>query len=247
MQKVLVAQDLKPLLMQDESLLDRIGIAVFTAATNDGILKTHIEEVVNLIVTRPDLPGTGAEKIFDIIWQSEYLRAVDLLMVCEDNAVQKKQCRDCGAETVLTLPLDPVLLQEKVRKFLDISPRKAYRVVLNVAVEGKFKNRPFLCRTENISTAGMLIGTGIDLAPGDRISCSYFLPDETKVVAHGEVVRVMKKGEESKEKLYGIQYTEIAADVKEKIEAYVKKHREYRLSTADSKSQLVPEIKKDLP
>ncbi len=242
MQKVLIAQDLKPLLMHGESLLDRQGITIFTATANDEILKTHIEEVVNLIVTRPDLPGTRIENIFDIIWQSEYLRAVDLLMVCEDNAGQKKRCRNCGAEMILTLPLDPVLLQEKVRKFLDIFLRKAYRVVLNVAVEGKFKNRPFLCHTENISSAGMLIGTEIDLAPGDRISCSYFLPNETKIVAHGEVVRVMKKGEDSKEKLYGIQYTAIEADVKEKIEAYVKKEREYKLppTAPDRKSRPVP-------
>ncbi len=241
MQKVLIARDLKPLLMQSEGPLNREEITVFTAATNDEVLKTHIEEIVNLIVTRPDLPGTSIENIFDIIWQSESLRVVSLLMVCEDNPIQKKRCRNCGAETILTVPLDPVLLQEKVRKFLDISPRKAYRVVLNVAVEGKFKNRPFLCRTENISAAGMLIGTEIDLAPGDRISCSYFLPDETKIVAHGEVVRVMKKGDESKEKLYGIRYTAIAADVKEKIEAYVKKEREYKLSAAlDRKSRLVP-------
>ncbi len=235
MQKVLIAQDLKPLLMQGESLLYRADIAVFTAATNDEVLKTHIEEVVNLIVTKPDLPGTGIENIFDIIWQSEYLRAVDLLMVCEDDVVQKKRCRNCGAETILTAPLDPVLLQEKVLQFLDISPRKAYRVVLNVAVEGKFKNRPFLCRTENISAAGMLIGTEIDLVPGDKISCSYYLPDEMKVVAHGEVVRVVKHTGESKEKLYGIRYTKIASDVKAKIEAYVKKTQENRLSTAPNR------------
>lgn len=231
MQKVLIAQDLKPLLMHGESLLDRADVAVLTAATNDEVLKTHIEEVVNLIVTKPDLPGTVIENIFDIIWQSEYLRAVDLLMVCEDNVVQKKRCRSCGAETILTAPLDPVLLQQKILQLLDISPRRAYRVVLNAAVEGKFKSRPFLCRTENISTAGMLIGTEIDLAPGDKISCSYYLPDEMKVVAYGEVVRVVKQAGESKEKLYGIRYTKIDSDAKAKIQAYVKRTRENRLST----------------
>ncbi len=229
MLKILIAQDIEPLLMQEESPLHREGIAVFTAATNDDILKTHIEEVVNLIVTKPDLPGTSIESIFDIIWQSEHLRAVDLVMVCEDNAFQKKRCKKCGAETVLTAPLDPALLQEKVRKLLDIARRKAYRVVLNVIVEGKFKNRPFSCHTENISSAGMLIGTEIDLALGDKISCSYFLPDETKVVAHGEVVRITKAGEESKETLYGIRYTTIGSDVKEKIEKFVKKEQGQRI------------------
>ncbi len=235
MQKVLIAEDLKPLLVQNESPLDRAEIVVFTAATNDEVLKTHIEETVNLIVMRPDLPGTSIENICAIIWQSESLRAVDLLMVCENNDLQKKRCKNCGAETVLTTPLEPALLQEQVRMYLNIPPRKAYRVVLNVTVEGKFKNRPFACHTENISSAGMLIGTEIDLALGDRISCSYFLPDETKVVAHGEVVRVINKGDESKEKLYGIQYATIAADIREKIEAYVKKEQILRLSSHEAR------------
>ncbi len=237
MQKVLIAQDLKPLLMQSDSPFNREGITVFAAATNDEVLKTHIEEIVNLIVTRPDLPGTSIENIFDIIWQSESLRGVSLLMVCEDNSIQKKRCKNCGAETILVEPLDHVLLQEKVRKFLDVSPRKAYRVVLNVSAEGKFQSRLFSCHTENISSAGMLIGTEIDLSLGDRISCSYFLPDETKVVASGEVVRVIKTGEVSKEKLYGIRYTTITSDVREKIETYVRKVRtDSFVSAPDSKS-----------
>jgi DNA-binding response OmpR family regulator len=237
MQKVLIAQDLKPLLMQSDGPLNREGITVFAAATNDEVLKTHIEEIVNLIVTRPDLPGTSIENIFDIIWQSESLRVVSLLMVCEDNSIQKKRCKNCGAETILVEPLDPALLQEKVRKFLDVSPRKAYRVVLNVSAEGKFRNHLFSCHTENISSAGMLIGTEIDLALGDRISFSYFLPDETKVVANGEVVRVIKTGDESKEKLYGIRYTTIASDVREKIETYVRRARTDNFAAApDPKS-----------
>ncbi len=231
MQKVLIAQDIESLLMQEESPLHREGVAVFTAATNDDILKIHIEEVVNLIVTKPNLPGTSIENIFDIIWQSEHLRAVDLVMVCEDNTFQKKRCKKCGAEAILTAPPDPALLQETVRKILDITRRKAYRVVLNVTVEGKFKNRPFSCHTENISSAGMLIGTDINLALGDRISCSYFLPDETKVVAHGEVVRITKAGDESKETLYGIRYTTMGADVKERIEKFVKKEQEQRITS----------------
>ncbi len=232
MQKVLIANDLKPLLMQRDGPLNREGIAVFGANTTDEILKTHIEEVVNLIITRPDLPGSSIENVFDIIWQSESLRGVGLLMVCEDNSIQKKRCRNCGAEAILVEPLNPVLLQEKVRTFLDISPRRAYRVVLNVSAEGKVKNRLFSCHTENISSAGMLIGTEIDLALGDRISCSYFLPDETKIVALGEVVRVIGTGDESKEKLYGVRYLSIGSDVKDRIEAYVRRAREDSLSAA---------------
>ena len=86
----------------------------------------------------------------------------------------------------------------------------------------------------------MLIATEIDLGLGDRISCSYFLPDESKVVATGEVVRITKTGDESKETLYGIRYTTIGVDMKEKIEKFVKKEQGQRIiSPQGQKPRLV--------
>jgi c-di-GMP-binding flagellar brake protein YcgR len=111
---------------------------------------------------------------------------------------------------------------------LNVAPRRAYRVVLNVAVDGKFKNQPFLCRTENISSTGVLIRAELDLAQGDRIACSFYLPDGTQVNTHGEVVRVAKPAGESREKLYGIRYTALAGNIEEKIDVYVKKALEYK-------------------
>lgn len=231
MRKVLIAQDLKPLLMQGESVLNRADIAVFTAATNDDILKTHIEEVVHLIVTRPDLPGPSSESVFDIIRQAQGLKEVLVIMTCEDTASQRERCKRCNANAILAMPSAPGLLYEKVRQFLNVAPRKSYRVALNVAVDGKFNNRAFLCRTENISVTGALVRAELDLALGDRIVCSFYLPDSTKITAHAKVVRVARKTGESKEKLYGIQYTEIDADVKRKMEVYLKKALEHKPSS----------------
>ncbi len=224
MQKVLFSKELIPIAMQGENLLNRSDIKVFTAATADDILKIHIEENLNLIVTRNDLPGTSSEAIFDIIWQSQHLKKVLVIMICEGDVSHRARCKQSGAHAILTTPVDPGLLQEKVREFLGSARRQAYRVILNVSVNGKFNGKPFLCLTENISASGALIKTELDLSPGNRISCSFFLPDGTKVNTQSEVVRVMKQAD-SKEKLYGIRYTSILAESKAKIEAYVKKDR----------------------
>lgn len=224
MQKVLFSKDLISLAMRSDNLLNRADIMVFTATTADDILKIHIEENLNLIVTMLDLPGTRSETIFDIIWQSQHLKKVLVIMICEDNDFHRARCKRCGAHDILTMPVDPGLLQENVRQFLDVALRQAYRVILKVSVEGKFKDQHFLCLTENISATGALIRAGLDLSPGNRISCSFYLPDDTKITAQAEVIRVLKQAGAG-ETLYGIRYTNIPAESKTKIEAYINKDR----------------------
>jgi DNA-binding NtrC family response regulator len=224
MQKVLFSKDLISIMMHGENLLNRADIKVFTAAATDDILKIHIEETLNLIVTVLDLPGTGSEAIFDIIWQSQKLKKVLVIMICEDNSSNRARCKRCGAKYILSMPVDPGLLQEKVRQFLNVAQRQAYRVILKVSVEGKLNDRPFLCHTENISATGALIRAGIDLSPRNCIACSFYLPDGTQVNTQGEVVRMLKQAG-SNETFYGIRYTNIPAESQAKIEEFVQKDR----------------------
>jgi DNA-binding NtrC family response regulator len=224
MQKILFSKDLIPIVMRGENLLNRADIKVFTAATTDDILKIHIEETLNLIVTMLDLPGTRSEAIFDIIWQSQKLKKVLVIMICEDNISNRAWCKRCGATYILAMPVDPGLLQETVRQFLNVARRQAYRVILKVSVDGQFNDRPFLCHTENISATGALIKAELDLSPWNCISCSFYLPDGTQVNMQGEVVRVLKQAG-SNETFYGIRYTNIPAESQAKIGAFVQKDR----------------------
>jgi CheY-like chemotaxis protein len=223
MQKVLIANELEPLLVGTEPYLERSDIAIFFAATNAEVLKLHLEERMNLIISKLDMPGHRSEEIFDIIRNSNDLRRVSLVMVCNDDMVHRERARRCGANVVLTMPVDPLLLSTKVRQLLEVAPRQSYRVVLNVSVDGKFKNRPFLCRTENVSASGMCIRTGLDLATGEFISCSFYLPGGARVAAGGEIVRVIDRAKGQDERGYGIKFTEISPDVKAAIQAFVER------------------------
>jgi DNA-binding response OmpR family regulator len=224
MQKVLFSKDLISIMMQGENLLNRSDMMVFTAATTDDILKIHIEETLDLIVTMLDLPGTRSEAIFDIIRQSQSLKKVRVIMICEDNIFNRARCKQCGAHYVLAMPVDPALVREQVRQFLNVAQRQAYRVILKVSVDGKFNDQSFLCHTENISATGALIKAELDLSPRNCISCSFYLPDGTQVNTQGEVVRVLKQAG-SNETFYGIRYTNIPAENQAKIEAFVQKDR----------------------
>ena len=228
MQKVLLANDLKPMLMEEDSFLKRGDIAVFFASSNDEMLSLHIEKKMDLIVTKLDMPGHRSEEVFDIIRQSKQLRDVLTILLCEDTVAGLERCKRCGPSAVLALSAAPVQIAEKVRQFLNVAPRRSYRVILNVVVEGKFRNRPFLCRMENISSSGMLIRTDLDLVTKDAISCSFHLPDGTRVAASGEVVRTVQPSEGALEKLYGVKYTTIEPGAQTAIDAYVE--RELRVN-----------------
>jgi CheY-like chemotaxis protein len=223
MQKVLLANDLKPVLMEEDSFLKRGDITVFFASSNDEMLSLHIEKKMDLIVTKLDMPGHRSEEVFDIIRQSKQLSDVLTILLCEDTVTGLERCKRCGPSAIVALSEAPARLAEKVRQFLNVAPRRSYRVILNVIVEGKFRNRPFLCRMENISSSGILIKTDLELMTKDVISCSFYLPDGTSVAAIGEVARTVQFSGGTQEKLYGVKYTSIEPGAQAAIEAYVEK------------------------
>lgn len=230
MKKVLIANRLESLCKGKKSFLDRADITIFTTATNDELLKVHQREKIDLIVTTLDLSGSRIEDIFDIIRNDRELRTVSTIIVCEDTYTHQSRGTQCGANIVLSLPVDSAELHTAMQRLLNVAPRQAYRVALNVAVEGKLKNRPFLCRTENISASGMLIRAEGTFAQDDRISFSFYLPDGTRVGAHGNISRIIKQGMEPDAVLYGIQFVDLAPDDKSAIEAFVRKEADFKRS-----------------
>lgn len=237
MKKVLIANDLKHLFMEKDSFLNREDITIFTAETNDEALKIHIEEKVDLIVTKLDQPGLRSEELFKIINQSRELREVLTIVIRDSTLFHRERCKRCGAHAVFTNPIDIALLHLKIHQFLDVAPRQSYRVALNVAVEGKFNNRPFLYRTENISATGMLIKAEEIFVQGDQLSLSFYLPDGTRVSARGEVMRIIKQGNAPGACQYGIKFMDIAPSVQSLIDTFIKKELKYK-HTLESESEI---------
>jgi hypothetical protein len=220
--KVLIAENIESLLTQGNDFLHRPDIAVFIAATSDDMLRTHIEEKVNLIITTFGLPGLSCEALFATIRQSKELAAAFTFIVCEDTPGHRERSSWCGANAVMTMPVNPVLFARKVQELLDVAPRRPYRVILNVVVEGASKNRTFLCSSENISARGLLIKTGENLGCGDRISCSFYLPGDAKVSVHGKIVRAVRE-EGSNINRYGVMFTDMSPDTRATVEAFINK------------------------
>ena len=223
MKKIIISEGIKLKLHKEEGFLQRAGVKAFTAATNDDILAIHHAENVNLIITQLAMPGISTEQLCSAIRKDERLRRVSLLMLCDDTAADRERVLRCKPNAVLTHPFDVQHLLEKAQQLMDIPWRGSFRVLLSVSIAGNSKERAFFCRSENISTTGLLLETERTLAKGDRVTCSFFLPDSRQLVAQGEVVRAITQSTQKSQHRYGIRFFELAPEVKAAIETFVEK------------------------
>jgi CheY-like chemotaxis protein len=222
LKKILLANDLTSVFLEKGSFFDRADIKVFTAATNDQVLKIYNKEEIDLIITQLDMPGIKSEELFSIIRTSKELQKVSVIIVCQDTLAQRERCKQCRVNAVFTIPVDIDLLSIKAQQFLNVAPRTLYRAALAVAIEGRFKNRPLPFWTENISANGMLIRTEEPLSKEAGIFFSFFLPDGTHVSGYGEISRIVQLETEPDIFLYGVKFTNIDPGVRSAIEAVVK-------------------------
>lgn len=219
----MIAQDINKTLQQKNSFLKRADIKVFTAASNDEALKIHREERVHLIITQLDMPGMATEQFCSLVREDPELRAVSVIMICTNNRAEIEQSSRCRANAVILRPVNPALLLAKAQQLLDISWRETYRVLLSLTVDGNAKDTPFFCRSQNISTSGMLIETDKTLPHGDRVICSFFLPDSMRIQAAGEIVRIPQQATGSTVKQYGVKFSNLTPEARQALEAFVEK------------------------
>lgn len=235
MKKVIIIKELHPLFLSLMQFLNRADITVDVVESSDDMLRSHFNKRADLMIARIDQSGMPFETMEHVIRRNEALRSISILVLYDNRPGFRERCEKSGANAFMSLPVNPAVLANGVLEFLDVTPRRSYRVVLNMSVEGMRNNKPFLCRSENISTHGMLISTSEVLSTGGRIACSFYLPDGTRVGAEGEVARVVKQDGSSSGNQYGIRFRTITPQAEAAIAAFVQK--ESRLATMDDRTQ----------
>ncbi len=223
MKKILIAEPLRSFLDKEKNFLHRADVKMFFAATNDEMLSIHSAEKVNLIITQPEMAGMPTEQLFTEIRSNDALRKVSLIIVSSDRPGDRERAQQCSPNVILTLPLDAGELLKKARHLLDIPWRESYRVLLSVNIEGNSRDKAFFCRSENISATGLLLETDKNLLEGDRLICSFFLPESKQITATGEVVRAMKQTANSPTRQYGVKFDRLLPDARSAIESFVAK------------------------
>ncbi len=220
MKKIVIDHAIYSNLTRGGSLLDREDVQVFIGKTNNELLALHRKEKANLIIARLDAGGMPCESLFDEIRHNDQLRVVSLILFCGSH--EKARAERCAPNAVMTLPVSSTLVLEKARSFLNISSRGAYRVLLNVAIDAS-KDKSFFCKSENISASGLLLETDRELQAGNRLHCSFFLPDAKRIETTAEVVRVLDPAGKPGMKKYGVKFVQIAPGDSVAIQHFVEK------------------------
>jgi CheY-like chemotaxis protein len=223
LKKILITDDVAPIIANDKSFLDREGVKLLMVATHDDVLSVHRAEKADVIITSLNSPGLRSEELCSALRSENALRKVSVILICPDNATDIGRSAQCKANAVLTMPVDPADLLGKIRGLLDISWRESYRVLVSVIVEGSNKDRPFFGRSGNISTTGILLESEKVLEKGDQLMCSFFLPGSEQIKTNGEIVRVMQSTGGSKTFQYGIRFSQLSVEARLAIEEFVEK------------------------
>ncbi len=221
MKKVLIARELDEILRRHDSFLNRVGIHLLTASSNDELLEIHRAERADLIITRIDLPGTGIEQVASSIREDKELQRVRLLIVCSNTRSDIEMCSRCAPHAVVLQPVNHLVLSARALQLLDIAWRENYREIINIAVRGNAGNENFLCSSRDISISGMLIETEKMLRVGDRIICSFSLPDSKRINAAGRIVRLVTGIQGKVLNQYGVKFLQMSSEERKNLESFM--------------------------
>jgi len=194
---------------------------LLTAASHDEALDIHRAEHVNLIITDRDTPGISSEQLCSQVKQDPDLLRVAIIIVCACDTAQMARSILFGADVVVLRPIKPSFLLAKARQFLDLSWRETYRMPLDVSVDGTIGDGTFSCRSIDISTQGLLVETTRAFAIGERVVCSFVLPEDSVIRAKGEVTRRLRTERSANANRYGIHFRDLTVDERKAIEAFL--------------------------
>jgi DNA-binding response OmpR family regulator len=216
--KVLIVESLKSLLDQERTILTNGGFQTFTATSGEEAVAIHRTEKVDLILTRLDVQGIGGESLCSFIRKDDALKKVSLIVVCDNARRDLERSQECGANAVVTRPVDPEVLLQKVNQLIDIPQRAGMRVLIKVSPMG---NQPFFCTSVNISTSGILLEVDRTISKAALVTCSFFIPGSDSISVDGEIVRVTEVSPQTFH--WGIRFLNLGREHKPALEAFVKK------------------------
>ncbi len=223
MKKIVITDEVMTIIANEKSFLGRNDVELFMAPSNDDVLLIHKAEKTDIIIITLHQSGMKSEDLCSAIRADEVLRKVSIIIICPDNAKDIERSEQCKANVVVTHPVVPAQLLEKVQQLMDVSSREAYRVLVGVLVEGTSKDKSFFGRSGNISATGMLIETEKALEKGAHVSCSFFLPGSSQIKTKGEIVRIVRQVAGTKSVQYGIRFITLTDEEKSAVESFIEK------------------------
>jgi CheY-like chemotaxis protein len=223
--KIIITDALKDFVQQQVSLLTGLSDKIFYIGSGREVLNIHRKEKTDLIIIKLDFPDMTCEQLCSIIRRDEALKTVSILIVCSDKLSDIERCKKCGANDYID-SLFPETFLRKTLSLLNVSERTNYRVIVKLSRRENNNIRDIFCTSRNISPSGILLETLEILNRGDKVTCSFFLPNSIRIVIEGEIVRLME--EKKGLKCYGVRFVDIPSSVELQIASFIESWRKRR-------------------
>jgi len=196
------------------------NVEIVTACTNEEILNSHRKEKADLIITELHGPGMKAVQLCSAIREDRDLRNVSMIICCGQDEIELAESRQCRANAVMPLPVDPRLLHRAIQDLTNIPIRVNYRVPIVAFCTRPSVRSPFESAVENISATGMLIEAKAALKLGDMITYALDLSSTIQLQMQAEVIRMVKAS--SERILYGLRFLQVDPPDRHMIETIVR-------------------------
>ncbi len=218
MKKIIVTDTLKDFVEQHVGIFTGQGYKTFFVKSGEEALDVHKNERADLIIIEPDFPDLTCEEFCSAIRGDDVLKRVSTLVVCSDKLSEIERCQRCGANDYIQ-QLTPATFLRKAVRLLNVSERTSYRVIVKVSRKEGDETTHFFCTSQNISRSGMLLETDRVLNKGDKVTCSFFLPNSVRIVSQGEVVRIAERTDGPND--YGVKFVNMSPLVESRIASFI--------------------------
>jgi response regulator RpfG family c-di-GMP phosphodiesterase len=226
--RILLVDHSRGALTFQETILRRRDTLILTAlAGSEGLQKARAEKP-HLIIFGYDLFDMTAPEFCREIRERDETRSTSLLLIADRaHPDHGDLCLSAGCNDVIFRPIERNELDAKVEKLTSIPVRRQLRTMTRIEVSLEKNGRFVLGRSVNISASGMLLEVD-RMLPGDGVvRLHFYLPADPKPLQlEAQVLRAEFTGTMAK---YGLRFTNITSEERERIERYVHRLRSREL------------------
>ncbi len=162
--KILIVDDRPENLLVLESLLDNIDCTIAKATSGNEALSLMLDHEIALVLLDVQMPEMDGFEVAELMRGSEKTRYIPIIFVTAISKEQKCIFKgyEVGAVDYLFKPIEPIILQSKVRVFLELYNQKIIiseqAELLEMKVRELMDLREDNCRLETLSVCDGLTG-----------------------------------------------------------------------------------------
>jgi CheY-like chemotaxis protein len=211
-----------------ETVLRRSDSVIHTATTGTEAWQKILLLHPQLVIFGYDLVDMSGPELCRQIRSDDSTRRTSLLFITDrNNEAHADLCMAAGCNDVLHRPFHRRDLDAKVERLTSIPVRRELRTLTKLEVTLQNEGFFLLGHSINISANGMLVQVEHLLPPEAKVRLNFYLPAEALPMSVSAlVIRAEFNGSSPR---YGMLFSELVGEARERIEHYVRRVRSREL------------------